>query len=363
MGDNHRRYRAIKTALKQLYPKTVKGNQARHMNTLAALISGIVGSRRVSLPDVASKVPDGTARESRVKRLARWMQNERITADLYFMPYAEALLTSLAERTLVLAMDGSDVGRGCMALMVSVVYQKRALPLAWVVASGNKGHFPEDTHVRLLEQVQALVPEGADVIFLGDGEFDGVALQAALTAYDWNYVCRTAKNIQLCEEGDWFTFADLGITPGDCISIPDVQFTQHAYGPVLAVAWWDTAYDAPLYLVTNLELAEEACFWYRKRFRIETFFSDQKTRGFHLNKSHFADPQRLARLMLAACLAYLWIIFLGVVAQRDGWLSIIHRSDRCDLSLFQLGLILLDHFLNEGLPIPVAFQVPLPEVF
>jgi hypothetical protein len=243
------------------------------------------------------------------------------------------------------------------------VYQKRALPLAWVVVQGNKGHFPEDAHVRLLEQVQALVPAGADVIFLGDGEFDGVALQAAITAYEWSYVCRTAKNIQLCEEGDWFTFADLGVTPGHCISVPDVQFTQHAYGPILAVAWWDAAYDAPLYLVTNLELAEEACFWYRKRFRIETFFSDQKTRGFHLNKSHLADPQRLARLMLAACLAYLWIIFLGVVAKRDGWLSIIHRSDRCDLSLFQLGLILLDHFLTEGLPIPVAFQVSSPEVF
>jgi hypothetical protein len=146
------------------------------------------------------------------------------------------------------------------------------------------------------------------------------------------------------------------------VGIPEVQFTQQAYGPVLAVAWWAPAYDAPIYLVTNLEWAEEACYWYRKRFRIETFFSDQKTRGFHLNKSHLADPQRLARLMLAACLAYLWIIFLGVVAKRDGWVGIIHRSDRCDLSLFQLGLILLDHFLNEGSPLPVAFQVPFLEV-
>ena len=37
--------------------------------------------------------------------------------------------------------------------------------------------------------------------------------------------------------------------------------------------------------------------------------------------------------------------------------SIIHRSDRCDLSLFQLCLRLLDKFLNEDLPIPVAFHV------
>jgi hypothetical protein len=362
MGDNLRRYRAIKKGLRQLYPKTVEGNQARHMNTLAALISGIVGSRRVNLPEIASKVPDGTKRESRVKRFTRWLQNERINAEVYFLPFARELLVNLAERTLVLAIDGSEVGRGCMTLMVSVLYGKRALPIAWIVVPGNKGHLPEDMHILLVEQVQAIVPGEADVIFLGDGEFDGVVLQAVIAACGWDYVCRTAKNIQLCEAGFWFTFDDLGVTSGHCVSIPDVQFTQHAYGPVLAIAWWDAAYEDPIYLVTNLELAEEACAWYRKRFRIETFFSDQKTRGFHLNKSHLADPQRLARLMLAACLAYIWIIFLGVIAKRDDWVAIIHRTDRCDLSLFQLGLVLLDHFLNEDLPIPIAFQVPILEV-
>ena len=92
-----------------------------------------------------------------------------------------------------------------------------------------------------------------------------------------------------------------------------------------------------------------------------TFFSDQKSRGFNLHKSHIADPARLARLMIAACLAYIWIIYLGVIAKRDDWVQVIHRTDRCDLSLFQLGLRLLEHFLNEHLPIPVAFDMPLAE--
>ena len=39
-----------------------------------------------------------------------------------------------------------------------------------------------------------------------------------------------------------------------------------------------------------------ACRWYAKRFRIETFFSDQKSRGFHIHKSHMSDVQRLSRL-------------------------------------------------------------------
>ena len=45
MSDNLMRYRAIKKALKQLYPKEPQGNLARHLDTLAGLISGIVGSK------------------------------------------------------------------------------------------------------------------------------------------------------------------------------------------------------------------------------------------------------------------------------------------------------------------------------
>jgi len=358
MSDNLRRYRAIKSGLKQLYGTEPKGNLARHLDTLAALISGIVGSKSTNLPAVAAKVPDRCKRESRVKRFSRWVDNERIDMEVYFLPYADALLDGLACHTLLLAMDGSEVGRQCLALMVSVIYKKRALPIAWIVVKGSKGHFPEEAHVQLLAQVHGMLPEGADVIFVGDGEFDGITLQASVDGYGWHYACRTAKDIQLGVAGERFSFDEIGVQPGECLGLPGVTFTLQEYGPVLAIAWWERGYKEPIYLVTNLELAEEACYWYRRRYRIETFFSDQKSRGFNLHKSHISEPKRLARLMIAACLAYIWIIHLGGVAKRDGWVSIIHRTDRCDLSLFQLGLNLLDHVLNECLPIPVAFHMP-----
>ena len=41
----------------------------------------------------------------------------------------------------------------------------------------------------------------------------------------------------------------------------------------------------------------------------------------------------------------------------QGWNKIIHRTDRCDLSLFQLGLRLLDYFLDHDIPIPVYFHI------
>ena len=96
MSDNLRRYRAIRDALAQGYPGQPPGTVARHLTTLAAFISGIVGSTSTQLPSVATKIPEGTKPESRVKRLTRWLDNTRILEEVYFLPYAEILLLPLA---------------------------------------------------------------------------------------------------------------------------------------------------------------------------------------------------------------------------------------------------------------------------
>jgi len=354
MSDNHRRYRSIRTALAQMYFKEPRRYPAKQLNVLAALISGIVGSRRTNYPQIASKVPDHTQVESRVKRFSRFINEQAEGQEIHLMPFAAELLRNLADFTLVLIMDGSEVGRGCVSLMLSVQYRGRALPLGWLVVSGEKGHFSQDKHLRLLSAIRALIPTDADVIFLGDGEFDGTKLQETLEEFGWKYACRTSGNIILYD-GEEFSFQDLMLQPGMCLGIKQVSFTRQHYGPVLAVAWWRKHYQEPLYLVSNLDLVEEVCHWYQRRFKIEPFFSDQKSRGFNLHKSHVSNPNRLAKLMLAACLAYLWIVYLGVQAFQQNLLSLVHRSDRCDLSLFQLGLRVLEHFLDFDQPIPVSF--------
>jgi hypothetical protein len=35
-----------------------------------------------------------------------------------------------------------------------------------------------------------------------------------------------------------------------------------------------------------------------------------------MHKSHLSQPARVARLLIASCLAYLWIVYLGVYAKR-----------------------------------------------
>ena len=66
----------------------------------------------------------------------------------------------------------------------------------------------------------------------------------------------------------------------------------------------------------------------------------------------------MSRLLLAASLAYLWMVYLGVEALHEGWYKQFHRSDRVDLSLFQLDVRLLEHMLNLDWVILVAFIPP-----
>ena len=260
MSDNLRRYRAIRDALTQCYPGQPSGTVVRHLITLAALISGIVSSQSTQLPHIAAHVPNGTKPESRVKRFARWVDNAHILEEVYFLPYAGVLLRHLALQTLVLVMDGSGVGRGCTALMLHVVYKGRALPLAWRVRQAPKGYFLEDLHIAVVELMCEVIPKGAKVVFLGDGEFDGTALQDTLNKMGWSYVCRTAMSTTATWDGQTFRLDTLGacLKPGRLIELKDVYCTQAAYGPIMVLCCWAKGCQEPLYLISNMATAEEA---------------------------------------------------------------------------------------------------------
>src|SRR3990172_2810196 len=98
MSDSRRVHRAIKQAVKQLYPEEPRGNLARHLETLAGMVTGIVLGKSCQLPKIASKIPGEVHPDSLVKQMSRWAQNEGITFGLYSLrvPFVEPLLTHLA---------------------------------------------------------------------------------------------------------------------------------------------------------------------------------------------------------------------------------------------------------------------------
>ena len=368
MSNAKQCYQRIHKTLKDQAAGEVKGQAARRLIVFAMMIVGMIRAGHASLGKMSDKSPKygRTQTQSRIQRYSRWIKQEANEAEVLYFPYIKLILAGLSKFELLFSIDASALGKHGAVLMISVVYKQRALPVLWLVREGNKGVFSEADHLKLLGKLRSLLAELALCVdypllvnVLGDGEFDGVKVQAYCREQDWFYVFRASQNANCyAQDSDVFKPRDLA-EQGRLISIPELAYTQARHAHVHLLVVWHQDYQDALYLVSNIELAEQACLLYQQRSLIETFFSDQKTRGFHIHKSRLKDPNRLNRLLLVACFAYLWIVYLGALAKQDMLQHHFRRKDRNVLSLFQLGFCYLDYLLDHELPLPQGFFLPL----
>ena len=78
MSDNLKIFKSVKNALMNTFPFEIQGKAARQLNTLAGMISGIVGSKRCNLPQIAKKIPDKTKPDSRERKISRFLKNDDV---------------------------------------------------------------------------------------------------------------------------------------------------------------------------------------------------------------------------------------------------------------------------------------------
>jgi len=368
MSYSQTSYNRIFATLKRFGLKNIGGQSVRRLIVFALMITGLIRSGKAVLDKMAGKSTKhkNSKTESRTKRFNRWLRNKAVDKRTMYFPYIKEILAGISETSLIFTIDTSSLGKHCAVLMISVIYQGRALPVIWTVREGNKGSFSEAEHILLLTELYELLQEieedlgkKLDVVVVGDSEFDGVEFQKECQDYEWEYIVRAAKNINCYEEGEKEPFKPEDIVQkGEQVSVGGIEYTNARYGLVQIIAWWGEEYKEPIYLVTNVELAEEACELYRKRSLIETFFADEKSRGFNIQKTRIRNPKRLEKLLLVACFAYIWIVYLGAVARKEGKEVQFRRKDRRVLSLFQLGKDYLEYLLECAMPLPKGLLEP-----
>ena len=353
MTDRDKVYTKVKKTIKRM----MKLDHQGQVVTLAMMISGIVLSRNAQLSAMSSEIPTDTKEKSIEMRMRRWVKEEKIDVEAVYLPFARQILEALSHLPLVLVMDGSQAGRGCMVLMVGVLYQKRALPIAWLVYKGKKGHTSGKRHIEVLEKVLPLLPESSEVVLLGDAEYDTTEMINWVEKNTvWLYVLRTSPQIYVRSGQKNQPIREYPLEKGQVLHLHEVGFTQTAEVLLNVIGWWASQYEEPIFLVTNIQNAYQACRYYRRRYRIETFFSDQKSRGFHIHKSHLSNPLRLSRLLIAACLAYIWMICQGLQVMASNKTALIDRSDRNDKSIFRLGMDWLKYALKKNIDFEPLFH-------
>lgn len=357
-------FKTVKKALISLQPKGIEGHALRRVNRLTALVSGMINSGSCHLNALGSGILEDINDASREAVAKRFVENKYTNYTSHYLPYLSQLLASAIAKLqagtgLSLVIDGSQMGSNHVALMVSLVYKKRAIPIYWLVKKGKKGHFPTDMHLDVIRKVagilKPIVERNIPITLLGDGEFDSVDLQKVCRQeLGWQYVFRTACDTKLYENDDIFQPKSMHLDSFQenepFIFIPDVAFSEEKHPNVHFLYWHDkNIYDDPLFLISSYDDPFAIIFFYKQRFSIETLFKDLKSRGFNLDKNRLTKAFALANLIMIAALGYMLIFTFGE-KNKDNPMKIkvlrIHKIAKNEISIFSFGLKMLKYFLK-----------------
>ena len=323
------------------------------------LIIGIYQSRSVCLSRIAGKIPGPAKLLSTTRRLSRLLDNPAIRVREWYEPIArdwlEAQFHHLGEIRLI--VDGTKIGFGHQLLIVCLAYHKRAIPIAWTWVKHVKGHSSASKQLALLAYVRKLIPVGAAVFLVGDSEFGSIAALRQLDRWRWFYVLRQTANpgVWVDETSGWQAFGSYIQKPGQSIWLGSGYLTFKEIYPVNLLTHWKVGEKEPWCLATNLPDRQMALRFYARRMWIEEMYGDFKKHGFDLERTMLRHFLRLSRLTLAVAILYVWLVSIGTRTIRSGLRNLVDRTDRRDLSIFQIGLRFSERCLTNAL----AFQIPL----
>ena len=340
-----------KQANEQLYDQTKNLLHTLHkdptnflLDTLALMITGLFFGRHVQLWEIALWVPLPAQLTSIVRRFERFLADERVDVVRFFHPFVMAMIGCLGNETAYVILDCTQAGKKCRTLVAGLAYHGTISPMAWKTIKGKKGHVKGKFQRALLEQIYPYLRYHQRVIVLGDAEFSNEPVISWLLLKKWGFVFRFQHSYQLQLEvdGPWQSTKALyeasHMQAGQVRHWEKVGYTQeHGLPDLTVTVHWGEDEDEPLCLVSNLPASEYPHLIYTKRPWIEILFGNHKSRGFQLARTHLTNPQQIDRLILALAIATCLTLDLGMELIVTKQTHLVDRTDRRDLSLFQLG--------------------------
>ena len=276
--------------------------------TLKMLVWLLQLQLQVRIERLAATLPLPIQQNSRRRHLQRFLTLDALSVVLLWFPIIEEIFSRQVKpgAQLIIALDRTQWKENNV-LMVSAIYQKRALPIFWVLLE-KKGSS------NLAEQQKALRPvirllKKYKLGVIGDREFHSIELASWLQEQNTSFVLRQKQDTTFRQKRQKFQpLNSIPIYPGIRLFYTGINLTQKAgFGRFNLGVFWKRKYrgkqeDEAWYLLTNLPTMEAAIKVYRQRFGIEAMFKDCKTGGYNLEGSQ-ANPERLVRLILLIALA------------------------------------------------------------
>jgi hypothetical protein len=277
--------------------------------TMAFLTVGMLSARTANLSVLATERPGPALVSSTYRRLQRFFQFAELEKD-WAARVAAGLLRLDGPLTLVLDRTNWKIGRRHVNLLVLAVATRRhRVGLMWTVLdrAGNSG---AQERIALIERFIAVFGKARIGLLLGDREFIGTEWLNYLIERDIPFVIRMRAGLRAATvEGRSGTLGRLLVAPGErrraTVTLDVMARADGVPGPEIAVRAVRPAGREPVIVATNRPDLR-ALDAYRKRWAIESFFADAKTRGLNLEDTRLTAPRKLDLLVAILVIAIAW---------------------------------------------------------
>ncbi len=330
---------------------------------ICLLAYGLFAAGNSQLARIAAVLPLPIRIGSATQRLERLVKNNHVHPVRVYAPVARLLLSRFNGGRVRLIIDGTFIERRIYLLFVAVAYRGRALPIAWLTQEDVMNCAFWDWK-QLLDEVARLLPSDVRVVLMGDREFSTNFMITYCLERRWNFCLRAVRDRKLSDEQnrvrhaqEWAVMNGL-MKGGKCfvtgLSIPKIGAQQ-----INLVCGWscEDQYDEPWYILTDLPADGHVLRLYNNRFHIEEMFRDFKECGFRLEHTRIRAAERVDRLILAICVAYVWLLGTGSWLSKRGLRRFVDRKKQRQLSHYQIGLRYVQHTLHTPRTLPSAIAI------
>ena len=309
----------------------------RRLYCFTAILRGLFIVKTVNLAEIATALPGRGKLKSKYKRIQRFFNGFEFDTSIFMGIIFNVL--PLVKQNVILSIDRTNWKLGKQnfnILFLALYYKGYAIPLAWTVMT-HRGCSNREMRVSLLKKVLKFVPANQITAFLGDREFIGKEWIQFLYQNEIPFHIRLKNNLMVNYKGR-SCGAPVSSFFRSVSSKKPKHYMQHFEfcDCQLYLSGQLTKAGDLMVIVTNKN-PHQSFKMYRKRWSIENLFSCLKTRGFRLEETHLANPERLTKLVFVLSLAFFIAIRRGAINTQEEPIK-IKKHGRPEKSLFRKGL-------------------------
>ena len=276
------------------------------LETLALLITGMIGARTVNLSHIASERGSTAKHASTYRRLQRFFQHVEPGED-----WAARLIVALlgVTKPWILCLDRTNwqIGsRDVNFLVLALVTRRHRVPLMWSLLDG-RGNSGTAARIALMDRYLALFGAASVKMLLADREFIGGEWLRYLKKNNVPFTIRLKANMTvITPQGQKLSLSTLLRKTRGAHHFEAALPGDKEHEPLTLGFAAKRLKGGELLIVAASTDAHHALTAYRKRWSIECLFGDAKTRGLNLEDTRITNPRKLAMLLAIVAISIAW---------------------------------------------------------